>query len=184
MDSLKLANDIISNIGGKKNIINVVHCATRLRFQLKDSSIANTEKIKALEGVMSVVISGGQYQVVIGDKVNDVFDKIIDIIGETNSRNKEGWDRKKVKENWFNHFIDIIVGIISPFIGILAAAGIIKGILAMSTAFNWLKSTDPTYILLYAVGDSLFYFLPILVGFSAGKNLTEIHLFLLLLVVL
>ncbi|MDK2805144.1 MAG: beta-glucoside system component [Thermoanaerobacterium sp.] len=170
MDSLKLANDIISNIGGKKNIINVVHCATRLRFQLKDSSIANTEKIKALEGVMSVVISGGQYQVVIGDKVNDVFDKIIDIIGETNSRNKEGWDRKKVKENWFNHFIDIIVGIISPFIGILAAAGIIKGILAMSTAFNWLKSTDPTYILLYAVGDSLFYFLPILVGFSAGKK--------------
>lgn len=172
MDYHKLAGGIVDRVGGKENINSLIHCMTRLRFKLKNNSLAKTEEIKALDGVLTVVLSGGQYQVVIGNRVNDVFDQVVNIIGEEYSGEVEEKpeENEKEKKNLFSCFIDVIVGIISPIIGILAAAGILKGILAMCTALHWLKATDGTYVLLYALSDSLYYFLPILLGFSAGKK--------------
>ncbi len=170
MDPKKLAEAIVHSVGGKENIKSVMHCATRLRFQLKDNSIADTEKIQSLDGVMSVVVSGGQYQVVIGNKVNDVYREVEKITGETKSENYNGQEERSSRKNWFNRFIEVLVGIISPAFGLIAAAGIIKGILALCIALKWLKDTDSTYTLLYAIGDSFFYFLPIIIGFTAGKK--------------
>ncbi|ASR47549.1 PTS beta-glucoside transporter subunit IIABC [Paenibacillus kribbensis] len=170
MDNRKLAEDIIKYVGGKENIDHLEHCVTRLRFMLKDNATAQTDKIKNLDGVMTAIISGGQYQVVIGNKVKDVYSEVMNQLGAhftTEESNTAGSDKKK---NAFNRLIDVIVGIISPIIGVMASAGIIKGFLALFTALHWLAQTDGTYILLNALGDSLFYFLPVLIGFSAGKK--------------
>ncbi|MED4224346.1 beta-glucoside-specific PTS transporter subunit IIABC [Neobacillus cucumis] len=169
MDFRKLASDIIRNVGGNENINSVIHCVTRLRFSLKDHSLANTDKIKEMDGVITVVISGGQYQVVIGNQVKDAFNEVINILGNSYSGNG-GEAAETKKKNAFNRFIDVIIGIISPMMGLLAASGILKGLLGASTALHWLQATDGTYILLNALGDGLFYFLPIMVGFSAGKK--------------
>jgi len=166
----KLVNDIVANVGGKDNIVNVVHCATRLRFHLKEHTIANTEEIKKLDGVMGVVFSGGQYQIIIGNHVSDVYKDLISVIGVQKPVAKQKTNETKEKDNWFNRFVKMLVGIISPAFGLMTAVGILKGINAMGTAFHWFETTDGTYILLNAIGDGFFYFLPIIIGFSAGKK--------------
>ncbi|MBW4082629.1 beta-glucoside-specific PTS transporter subunit IIABC [Paenibacillus sp. S150] len=172
MDKHTLAKDIIRNVGGIENIGHLEHCVTRLRFTLKDDSAAQTETIKNLDGVMTVVQSGGQYQVVIGNKVKEVYQEVTSQLGRSfgsgDSNSAAGEPVKK--KNLFNRFVDVIVGIISPILGLLAAAGIIKGLLGLATAMKWLTAADGTYILLNALGDSLFYFLPIIIGFSAGRK--------------
>lgn len=174
MELRKLAEDIVRNVGGKENISSLEHCVTRLRFVLKDNSAANTDTIKQMNGVMTVVISGGQYQVVIGNKVKDVFREVMDVLGASFASGKEqengGAAADAKKKSAFNRFVDIIVGTISPLLGLLAASGIIKGLLGLASALHWLEPTDGTYLLLNALGDSLFYFLPIIVGFSAGRK--------------
>lgn len=169
MDFRKLANDIINNVGGKENINSVVHCVTRLRFSLKDNSLAHTEKIKEMDGVMTVVISGGQYQVVIGNKVKDAYNEVINILG-TSTASDSGESADGEKKNLFNRFISVIVGIITPIMGLLAASGMLKGFLALFLALKWVKDTDGAYILLNALADGVFYFLPIFAGFAAGKK--------------
>lgn len=169
MDTRKLAQDIVQHVGGKGNIGHLEHCVTRLRFTLKDNGKANTDIIKEMDGVMTVVISGGQYQVVIGNRVKDVFKDVTEELGTSFSEESQSAEPVK-KKNMFNRFIDVIVGIISPIIGLMATAGILKGLLALSTAMNWLTAEDGTYILLNALGDGILYFLPILLGFSAGRK--------------
>ncbi|AIQ48516.1 PTS beta-glucoside transporter subunit IIABC [Paenibacillus sp. FSL R7-0273] len=170
MDSQKLAGEIIRNVGGRSNISHLEHCVTRLRFTLKDESAAQTDTINNLDGVMTVVKSGGQYQVVIGNKVKEVYKEVTDQLGGAVVPNDAEAAPSGKKKNAFNRFVDVIVGIISPIIGLLAAAGIIKGMLGLATALDWLAATDGTYILLNALGDGLFYFMPIIVGFSAGRK--------------
>ncbi len=170
MDNQSLAREIIRNVGGRSNISHLEHCVTRLRFTLKDESVAQTDTINNLDGVMTVVKSGGQYQVVIGNKVKEVYKEVTDQLGGAVVSNDAEAAPPGKKKNAFNRFVDVIVGIISPIIGLLAAAGIIKGMLGLSTALNWLAATDGTYILLNALGDGLFYFMPIIVGFSAGRK--------------
>ncbi|EUJ17428.1 beta-glucoside-specific PTS transporter subunit IIABC [Listeria aquatica] len=161
-----LAKDILENVGGVENINSVFHCVTRLRFKLKDEKIANTEKIKALDGVVSVVQSGGQYQVVIGNNVPDVYSTFIEIAGI----NPENAGEEKSTGNIFNRFIDFISGVFTPVLGVLAATGMIKGFAAMFLAFGWLTEQSGTYQILYAVGDSLFNFFPIFLGYTASKK--------------
>lgn len=169
MDIRTLAKDIVSGVGGRENIVHLEHCVTRLRFTLNDNSRANTEKIKNMDGVMTVVISGGQYQVVIGNRVKDVFKEVNEELGGAAEERAETAAPAK-KKNAFNRFIDVIVGIISPIIGLLAAAGILKGLLALATGFHLLTTTSGTYVLLYALSDGILYFLPIILGFSAGRK--------------
>lgn len=165
-----LAQDIIRLVGGKENVTNVIHCITRLRFSLVDEKKADTEAIKALKGVMSVIISGGQYQVVIGNEVEGVFNAVIEALGmEENKQTQQPSSAKQ--KNVVMRFLETITGTITPVIGFLGAAGILKGILSVLTTFSWLSTEAGAYLILNALADSLFYFFPIILGYSAGKKL-------------
>ncbi|MBC1537472.1 beta-glucoside-specific PTS transporter subunit IIABC [Listeria seeligeri] len=164
----QLAKDILKNVGGKENINSVFHCITRLRFKLKDENIANTKEIEKLDGVISVIKSGGQYQVVIGNHVPDVFSAVLAVSGIS----AEGAEDSSSESggNIFNRFIDMISGVFTPVLGVLAATGMIKGFTAMFAAFGWITVESGTYQLLYAIGDCLFYFFPIFLGYTAMKK--------------
>ena len=162
----KLAKDIIKNVGGKENVSSLTHCVTRLRFKLKDENKANTDVLKNMDGVVTVVKSGGQYQVVIGNHVPDVFADVTAVGGFAAASE----DDSSENMNAFNKFIDIISGVFAPTLGVLAATGMIKGFNALFVAFNILTDKDGTYQILNAIGDSLFYFLPIFLGYTASKK--------------
>lgn len=163
----KLAKDIIKNVGGKGNVNSLTHCITRLRFKLKDESKANTEVLKNMEGVVTVIKSGGQYQVVIGNHVPDVYSDVVEMGGFGESSNEE---ESNEKTNPFNKFIDIISGVFAPTLGVLAATGMIKGFNALFISLGLFSDTSGTYQILNAIGDSLFYFFPIFLGFTAAKK--------------
>ncbi|MBS0953460.1 glucose PTS transporter subunit IIA [Lactiplantibacillus plantarum] len=181
----QLAADIVTNVGGVGNISSLIHCITRLRFYLKDESKANDDVIRNLKGVIDVAKAGGQYQVVIGPAVTDVYDAVIKRIGPEFSNDLEtakvvaetAAAAKRPTTPWgkikwgISSLIGVITGSMIPVIGLLAASGILKGILALLTTFKWVSPTAPTYVIINAMGDSVFYFLPIFVGFTAGKKL-------------
>ncbi|MEK4971243.1 PTS transporter subunit EIIC [Niallia sp. FSL R7-0648] len=164
-----LAKKIVQEVGGKENINSVIHCVTRLRFNLKDQSLANTEVIKDMDGVMTVVISGGQYQVVIGDQVPIVYAEVVNLIGGGTSQNVEAAEESDEKKGLFSKFVSLISGIFMPVMGAMAAAGILKGFLVALTVVGWIDEEMGVYKILFAASDAFFYFMPILLGFSAGK---------------
>ena len=162
----RLAKDIIANVGGKENVNSLTHCVTRLRFKLKDESKANTEVLKNMDGVVTVVKSGGQYQVVIGNHVPDVYEEVAEIGGFVTSSEESSGKRL----NLISALIDIISEVFQPVLGVLCATGMIKGLNAILLASNLLEDTSSTYIILNAIGDCLFYFFPIFLGFTASKK--------------
>lgn len=167
----ELVSDILEHVGGKENIITVKHCITRLRFNLKDESKANTEFLKQREGIVTVVSAGGQYQVVIGNNVPDVYKEFVEIAGleENNSDTKEV---NKDKGNLFNKFVDLVSGIFQPVLGVLAGTGIIKGLVAiLSATLGWNSTNSALYSILEATGDGFFQFLPIVLAYTASKKL-------------
>lgn len=170
----KLAKDIIKNIGGKENVNSVTHCITRLRFKLKDESKANTDVLKNMDGVVTVIKSGGQYQVVIGNHVPDVYKDVVEVGGFNNESSSDD-NEVKEKTSLFNSFIDVISGVFSPILGLLAATGMIKGLTALFLAIGWLSKTSGTYEILNAIGDSLFYFFPIFLGYTSAKKFKLNH---------
>jgi beta-glucoside PTS system EIICBA component len=167
----KLAKDIIKNVGGKENVNSLTHCVTRLRFKLKDESKANTEFLKNMDGVVTVVQSGGQYQVVIGNHVPDVYEDVVAVGGFAPSSDEESTEKMSL----FNKFIDMISGVFAPTLGVLCATGMIKGFNALFIALHILSDKDGTYIILNGIGDSLFYFFPIFLGFTAAKKFKLNH---------
>ena len=167
-----LARIIIQNVGGKSNVISLSHCITRLRFKLKDESKANTEVLKATDGIVTVIQSGGQYQIVIGNNVSDVYDVVNEIghFSEESSSEEVGSDKSGKKMSAGAMFIDTISGVFQPVLGVLCASGIIKGLLALLVFLNVLAPTDGTYQILWAIGDGFFYFLPIILGYTSAKK--------------
>lgn len=168
-DYSQLAAEIVAAVGGKENIVNVTNCMTRLRFVLKDDTIPNKEAVQAIKGVLGVVNQGGQYQVIIGTHVSEVVKdvkKAADLA--EGALNKDDYRIVKEDSLW-NRFFKTISGCVTPMIGPMVAAGVIKGILAILTTFGVLTGTDGTYLVLYGAADALMYFMPIIVGFSAGK---------------
>ena len=163
----KLAKDIIKNVGGAENVNSLCHCVTRLRFKLKDESKANTDVLKKMKGVVTVVKSGGQYQVVIGNHVPDVYADVCAIGGFGEGASSSDSEKKM---NPFNRFIDIISGVFQPVLGLLAATGMIKGVNAILISTNILTAADSTYMILNAIGDCLMYFFPVFLGFTAAKK--------------
>lgn len=162
----KVAADIIKHIGGAANVESVVHCATRLRFKLIDNSKADKEAVKAVDEVIAAVESGGQFQVVIGNHVNQVFKGVQGAMGGTvTSSNKP---EKKEKDGILGTFIDLISGIFTPLLGVMAASGILKGILALAIAAGWTTADSGTYQLFNAGSDALFFFFPVALGYTAG----------------
>ncbi|VDG23975.1 glucose PTS transporter subunit IIA [Lactiplantibacillus mudanjiangensis] len=182
----QLATQIIENVGGAGNVKSVIHCITRVRFYLKDDGKANDDTIRNLKGVIDIAKAGGQYQVVIGPAVTDVYDAVVKQLGpgfgdddtsaiaSEKEANKAAWKKmtpwQKVKHS-FSALIGVITGSMIPVIGLLAASGILKGVLALLTSFKVVSATTPTYVIINAMGDSVFYFLPIFVGFTAAKKL-------------
>jgi len=162
----KLAKDIIANVGGKENVNSLAHCITRLRFKLKDENKANTEVLKNMDGIVTVIKSGGQYQVVIGNHVPEVYADVAAIGGFQTASESPSTE----KVGLFNSFIDMISGVFTPTLGVLAATGMIKGFVAMFVALGWLSNTSGTYLILNAIGDCLFYFFPIFLGYTSAKK--------------
>ena len=169
MNYSELSRKIVDNVGGETNVISLVHCATRLRFKLSDMSNVNKETIKELEGVISVVENGGQFQVVIGNTVGNVYAEITKIIKVDKNLNQSS-NEKESNNNIFNKAIDIITGILTPFMGTLAGAGVLKGLLAIFVSLQWIDKASSTYSILFAASDSLFYFMPLIIAFTAAKK--------------
>lgn len=169
MEYHALAKDILGHVGGKENIVSLVHCATRLRFKLRDHGKADARSLKENPGVIMVVESGGQFQVVIGNHVHDVWQAVSNEAGLAEDAPSIN-DKKGDKGNLFNRLIDIVSGIFTPFIGILAASGILKGFLALAVVCNWLTPDSGTYKIFFAASDALFFFFPLVLGYTAGKK--------------
>ncbi|BDH65134.1 TPA: PTS glucose transporter subunit IIA [Enterococcus faecalis] len=170
MDYLAIAKEILKDVGGKDNIVDVTHCYTRLRFVLRDTKQANKEALLQTEGVISVVESGGQYQVVLGNKVAHVYNALEPLLAQkltTKTSTKE-------KNSLGNRILNTVAAIFTPVVPAIAASGMLKGILAIAVmvANNFyqvdLKPLN-TYIILSAASDALFYFMPVILGYSAAK---------------
>ncbi|MHC5216423.1 beta-glucoside-specific PTS transporter subunit IIABC [Enterococcus sp. LJL128] len=164
----QLSHNIIKNIGGKENINDLTHCATRLRFKLKDESKANTEALKNNPEIVAVVQSGGQYQVVIGNHVSDVYEDISTLYKLNTQQSND--ESPKEKMNLFDRFIDVVSGVFTPVLGILTSTALLKGINILLVAFGILETTSGTYQILNIIGDCLFYFFPIFLGYTAAKK--------------
>lgn len=164
----ELAKKIVAGVGGAENIISLMHCATRLRFKLKDNSKAQAAVLKNMAGIIMVVESGGQFQVIIGNHVADVFQAVNHVAGL--SDRTEPTAETKEKGSLFNRFIYVISGIFTPLIGLLAATGILKGALAVALVCQWTTEQSGTYLVLFSASDALFYFFPIILGYTAGKR--------------
>lgn len=163
-----LAKEILSHVGGKENIASLIHCATRLRFKLKDNALADAEGLKAKPGIIMVVESGGQFQVVVGNHVSDVWQAVRTEAGITDDTPASS--EIKEKSSLLSSAIDIISAIFTPFIGVMAASGILKGLLALGVVAGLFSTNSGTYKILFAASDSLFYFFPIILGYTAGKK--------------
>ena len=163
-----LAKEILGNVGGKENINSLTHCVTRLRFRLKDESKANDEALKNNPGVVTVMKSAGQYQVVIGNHVPLVYADVCELAGISNGTQQV---EDEAPQGLFNKLIDIISRCFQPILGPLCAAGIIKGLNALLVFILGSSfSNSGTYMILNAIGDSIFNFLPIILGYTAAKK--------------
>lgn len=181
----KLAADIIAGVGGKQNVVKVIHCITRLRFYLKNHELADDQGISQLNGVAGVnyAESLGQYQVVIGPAVTDVYDEVISQLGDgvaddsAKSNNNTDSASKNPIIRGFQAIIGTITGSMMPIIGLLAAGGMLNGFLSLfsnKASFPAIYFIDPassTFTILQSMAMAPFYFLPILVGFSAAQQL-------------
>lgn len=166
-DYTNLAKQLIQDVGGEKNIRSITHCMTRLRLQLVDESIVDDRAVSSREGVVTVVKSGGQYQIVIGNHVSDVYRAVIKNGGLAQLVDKE---MTPEKQSIGEALTATISGIFAPILGTLSGVGIMKGLLAIAVFAGVLSTTDGTYTLLYSIGDGFFYFLPIILGMTAAEK--------------
>ncbi|ANF97251.1 glucose PTS transporter subunit IIA [Paenibacillus bovis] len=165
----QLAKEIIQGVGGEKNVISLVHCATRLRFTLKDNNQADKLRLEQTDGVITVKESGGQFQVVIGNTVPEVYEAIGRITRLLDDSGKEKESSTKGKKG-LGSIVDIISSIFAPLLGVMAGAGILKGLLLIASNTGWLDTKETTYTILMATADSLFYFLPLLLAVTTARK--------------
>lgn len=169
-DYTELARAVVAAVGGAENIVSVSNCMTRLRFVLRDFDIPNEDEVKAIDGVKGVMNKGGQYQVIIGTHVSNVTPFVRKVAGISVDADEETAKVEQVTQgSLFDRFFKALSGCIMPMIGPMIAGGIIKGVLTILTTFGVMTTTDGAYLLWYAAADACLYFMPIIVGFSAGK---------------
>lgn len=170
MDNHDVAQRILEEVGGKENISSLTHCFTRLRFVLKDKSKANKEVISNLEGVIQVVEASGQFQIVLGNKVEKIYDELMPMVGELEETNNDDGEKVGIGTKILN----TVAAIFTPTVPAIAASGMLKGILAVAALIGLNMygvdiKTYNTYIILNAASDALFYFMPIILARSAAK---------------
>lgn len=168
MNYKQLGNDIIQNIGGIDNIKQLTHCATRLRLEFYDMNKVNTKKIESLNGVISVVEKGGQYQIVIGNEVQTVFRAIQSQMKDAPSASHE--EAEEEKGSVVNRIISVISTTFTPVIPALIGGGMIKAVLSILVLFNLVNEASSTYEIINFISDAPFYFMPVLLAYGASQK--------------
>lgn len=158
------AQQVIDNVGGKGNVNNAWHCVTRLRFNLNDKNLANIEAIKKVPGVMGAQFSGDQFQVIIGNTVDDVFEEVEAIVGSG------GQAPQNSDEGVMSKIFDVISGVFTPIVPALAGTGLLKGFLALAVIMGLMTADSQTYLLLYGLSDTVLYFFPMMLAVSAAEK--------------
>ena len=172
MDYKQLASQIIPAVGGKDNIASLVHCATRLRMQLKDGALFDTETLKSMKGIMGSMYTGGQYQIVIGPDVMHVYNELIAITGLAGGSVDivETEDLKKQKPKVMDQIMDTISSLFTPCIAAITGAAMIKVVLIVLTMTGLMDSAGQTYKLFSIIADAPFTFLPVMLAYTASKR--------------
>ncbi|WP_018296308.1 glucose PTS transporter subunit IIA [Corynebacterium lubricantis] len=174
-----LAQNVVDDLGGPDNIKSFTHCATRLRFVVKDSDKADLDAVNEVDGVITAIKAGGQHQVVVGNDVPYAYEAVMDIPGMAKKSVKDQTDGDEVdeeeegegeKKSIVDKFIDLISALITPLIWPLAGIALGKAALTLATNFNWLNPESTTYIILNAAYDGLFYFLPMFLAVTAARR--------------
>lgn len=169
MSDQTLAKSILASVGGEQNVNSLAHCATRLRFKLKDRGLANKEEIEKLDGVVSVVESGGQFQVVIGNNVSNIYKEIGKMSNLTNDMAGDS-NSSPSNEKFIDRAIDLVSSIFTPILPALIGSGMLKGILMLSTNYFGLSAESGTYMIMNAASDTVFYFLPVLLAYTSARK--------------
>lgn len=167
MTEKNLGKEILTLVGNEENIKSVAHCATRLRFTLHDESKANQKAIENLDGVISVVRNGGQFQVVIGTHVNSIYAQVLE---NTNFNKTESDTTSNEKKSMISLFMETVSSLFTPLLPLLAGSGLLRGIVLLCTQIGILSDQSSTYFILTATSTAVFYFLPILLAFTAAKK--------------
>ncbi|MNO31780.1 PTS system beta-glucoside-specific EIIBCA component [compost metagenome] len=170
MSNKDLSKQIITLVGGESNVNSVFHCATRLRFKLKDNGKADKAALEKTPGVITVVENSGQFQVVIGNNVSQVFEQIMKETSLQDAEKSGKDDDGSESTGVLGKAVDIISSIFSPILGALAGAGVLKGLLALILSLEWISATSGTYLILNAASDSVFYFLPVFLAVTAARK--------------
>lgn len=170
MNYSETAKEILEKVGTEKNVKNVTHCMTRLRFNLKDEGIVNDEEIKKIKGVMGVMKKGGQYQVIIGNDVAVCYKELLKLGNFEDVKEDIEDVTNKPKQNIVSRLLDVISGCMTPIIPAIMGAGMIKVIIVLLNLSGVLPEKSQTYTILYSMGDAAFYFLPILLAVSSAKK--------------
>lgn len=172
-DYSKLASTVLEKVGGKENVENVVHCLTRLRFTLKDLSLAKKDEIEEIPGVLGTMVQSNQFQVIIGETVPDVYEVLCKIGGfmqeEAIDENLDGATQKK--KFGIGPIFEVISGCFAPVVAAFAGAGVLKGLLILLTSYGLMSNESGLYLILNAAGDSVFYFLPFVLAFTSAKKM-------------
>lgn len=169
MDYSVVSKKILEKVGGNSNVVSVMHCMTRLRFVLKDESIVNDDEVKKIKGVMGVMKKGGQYQIIIGNEVSKCYKELLKL-GNFSENVSADKNESKEKGGVVSKVLDVISGCMSATMPAIIGAGMIKVLLVLLTTFNLMSNTSQTYIILNALGDATFYFLPMLLVISVSKK--------------
>lgn len=169
-DLKKTAKRILKDIGGKDNITQFTHCFTRLRFNLVDNSKVDQDDLAKINGVKGVAINSGQLQIIIGNDVDVWYDQIAPLAGITVDESTSSGSSINGK-GFMAKFVDLITGIFIPIFPALATGGLMKGLLIAVQFAGWVKATEPTFQLLMMISDVPFYFLPMILAFSAAKKM-------------
>lgn len=166
MNFERIAKEVLENVGGVNNVAHVTHCVTRLRFNLKDDSKADIDKIKKIKGVMGQVNKGGQFQVIIGNDVSDVYKELLKLGNFKSSNNQE--EEKGAKKGIITSVFDTIAGIFTPIIPAIAGCGMLKAFLGLFVALGLISTETQTYYIFSFISDAAFFFMPLLLAYTAG----------------
>lgn len=169
MDYESVAKKILQRVGGAENVTGLVHCMTRLRFNLKDESIVDDEAVKKTKGVMGVMKKGGQYQIIIGNDVGYVYEEL-NKLGKFSNQVPKKKENSTEKKNILTMLMDTISGIMTPVIPAIIGAAMIKVPLTLLPMIGVLNTSGDTYQLLTVIGDGAFFFMPVLIAVSASKK--------------